>query len=74
MKKRSMSRLSVEVDDEALEEARALLGTRTKKDTINTALLEVVRRRTRLAAFQRAKEKGSRGDFDQLLVKQNYRR
>lgn len=69
-----MSKILVEVDDEALEEARELLGTRTKKDTVNTALLEVARRRKRLKAFQRGQEKGMRGDYDELLVKENYRR
>jgi Arc/MetJ family transcription regulator len=32
----------VDVDEERLEEARRVLGTRTKKDTINAALGEVV--------------------------------
>lgn len=39
-----MSMTAVDVDDSVLEQARAILGTTTKKDTINTALREVVRR------------------------------
>lgn len=40
-----MSMTAVDIDDEVLDRARAILGTRTKKDTINAALHEVVRRR-----------------------------
>jgi Arc/MetJ family transcription regulator len=32
----------IDVDEERLNEARELLGTRTKRDTINAALNEVV--------------------------------
>jgi Arc/MetJ family transcription regulator len=39
-----MSMTAVDIDDEALARAREILGTTTKKDTINTALREVVRR------------------------------
>lgn len=42
-----------------------LLGTRTKKDTINTALREVVRRLRRVEAAERLFEMGQRGDVDQ---------
>lgn len=40
-----MSMTAVDIDDTALEQARTILGTRTKKETINAALREVVRRR-----------------------------
>jgi Arc/MetJ family transcription regulator len=40
-----MSMTAVDVDDLVLDQARAILGTKTKKDTINLALREVVRRR-----------------------------
>ncbi|MEV5593305.1 type II toxin-antitoxin system VapB family antitoxin [Streptomyces sp. NPDC052496] len=36
-----MSKLLLEIDDEALAEAQKLLGTKTKKDTVNMALMEV---------------------------------
>lgn len=42
-----MSRTVIDLDDELLAEAGALLGTRTKKDTVNGALAELVRRRRR---------------------------
>ncbi|WP_405819061.1 type II toxin-antitoxin system VapB family antitoxin [Streptomyces sp. NBC_01390] len=69
-----MSKLLIEVDDEALAEAQLLLGTKTKKDTVNTALLEVAKRRRRAIALAKLREMGARGDFDILLDKRNYRR
>jgi Arc/MetJ family transcription regulator len=39
-----MAMTAVDIDDQVLDRARAILGTRTKKDTINAALREVVRR------------------------------
>lgn len=69
-----MSNLYVEVDDEALSEAAEILGTKTKKDTVNAALLEVAKRRRRLKALEELAAKGERGDFDALLDKENYRR
>ncbi|MEU3722567.1 type II toxin-antitoxin system VapB family antitoxin [Streptomyces sp. NPDC031705] len=68
-----MSNLYMEVDDEALAEAAAILGTRSKKDTVNAALHEVARRRKRLEALERLVEMGERGDFDVLLDKADYR-
>ncbi|MFD0358627.1 type II toxin-antitoxin system VapB family antitoxin [Streptomyces sp. NPDC127110] len=69
-----MSNLYMEVDDEALAEAAAILGTKSKKDTVNAALHEVARRRKRLEALERLVEMGERGDFDILLDKADYRR
>ncbi|MDQ6851601.1 MAG: type II toxin-antitoxin system VapB family antitoxin [Actinomycetota bacterium] len=37
-----MTRTLIDADDELLEQARVLLGTGTKKDTINAALAQVV--------------------------------
>lgn len=53
-----MSKLLIEVDDEALAEAQLLLGTKTKKDTVNTALLEVAKRRSRAIALAKLRERG----------------
>lgn len=69
-----MSNLYVEVDDEALSEAASILGTKSKKDTVNAALLEVAKRRRRLKALEELAAMGGRGDFDVLLDKGNYRR
>lgn len=40
-------RTVIDVDDEALADAAAILGTRTKVDTVNTALREIVARSRR---------------------------
>ncbi|MEV6652424.1 type II toxin-antitoxin system VapB family antitoxin [Streptomyces sp. NPDC051219] len=69
-----MSNLYVEVDDDALSEAASILGTTTKKDTVNAALREVAQRHRRLRALEELAAMGDRGDFDILLDKDNYRR
>jgi Arc/MetJ family transcription regulator len=69
-----MSKLLLEVDDDALAEAASILGTKTKRDTVNTALLEVAKQHTRALALAELREMGDRGDFDVLLDKKNYRR
>jgi Arc/MetJ family transcription regulator len=69
-----MSRLLVDVDDEALAEAQRVLGTSTKKETVNAALVEVSKRLRRLQALDKLVEMGKRGDFDMFLDKANYRR
>jgi Arc/MetJ family transcription regulator len=60
-----MSVTQVDLDDEALNEAMRLLGTKTKKETINMALREVVQRTRRVEAAQKLFEMGQRGDFDE---------
>ncbi|MFI0988153.1 type II toxin-antitoxin system VapB family antitoxin [Streptomyces exfoliatus] len=55
---------NVDADDDVLAEAAKLLGTPTKKDTINTALEDVVRRHRRRAAYQRLAERGARGELE----------
>lgn len=37
-----MTRTLIDADDELLDRARALLGTATKKDTVNAALAQVI--------------------------------
>lgn len=64
----------VEVDDEALAEAQSVLGTSTKKETVNAALVEVSKRLRRLQALDKLVAMGERGDFDPLLDKATYRR
>jgi Arc/MetJ family transcription regulator len=39
-----MGKTLIDLDDELLAQARVVLGTGTKKDTVNAALREVVRR------------------------------
>jgi len=46
-----MTKILVDVNDAMLAEAMELLGTTTKKDTVNHALEEVVARHRRIRAF-----------------------
>jgi Arc/MetJ family transcription regulator len=52
------------------------LGTSTKKDTVNTALREVLDNRRRALALARPREATADGAFDLALLadKRNYRR
>ena len=70
-----MSRTVIDLDDEALEAAAKELGTVTKRDTINTALREIVDRNRRLRALRELQELAEDGalDTDLLLDKRNYR-
>ena len=48
-----MARRVVDIDDEALVAAAAVLGTSTKVDTVNRALAEMASRPRRVAALER---------------------
>ncbi|MEV7004516.1 type II toxin-antitoxin system VapB family antitoxin [Streptomyces sp. NPDC093982] len=61
-----MSVTNVDLDDEVLAKAARLLGTTTKKDTINKALDEVVQRHRRRAAYEWLGEQGPAGGLDRL--------
>jgi len=63
----------IDVDEQALAEAAELLGTKTKKDTVNTSLREISQRLRRVQALARLTERGQAGDFDTLLDKSAYR-
>ena len=54
-----MTTTLINLDDEALEAAAAVLGTRTKVDTVNTALRAVVRRERQRASIERAFAQGT---------------
>jgi len=69
-----MAKVLIEIDDEALAEAAALLGTKTKKDTVNVALRETALRLRRAQALARLGELGESGTFDELLDKAAYRK
>lgn len=57
----------IEIDDEALSAAAKVLGTTTKKDTVNAALREVSQRFQRLRALEQLGEMADRGEFDAFL-------
>jgi Arc/MetJ family transcription regulator len=62
-----MTKTPVEIDDEALAAAAKVLGTTTKKDTVNAALREVSQRLLRLRALERLGEMADQGQFDEFL-------
>jgi Arc/MetJ family transcription regulator len=62
-----MIKTPIEIDQDALDVAAEVLGTKTKKDTVNAALREVGQRLVRLRAMSRLGEMAERGDFDEFL-------
>ena len=44
-------RTNVDIDDDVLREAQRLLGTRTKRETVDLALREVVARHRRIGVL-----------------------
>jgi Arc/MetJ family transcription regulator len=61
------TKTTIEIDQEALAVAAEVLGTKTKKDTVNAALREVGQRLLRLRALARLAEMADRGDFDEFV-------
>ncbi|WP_030155508.1 type II toxin-antitoxin system VapB family antitoxin [Glycomyces sp. NRRL B-16210] len=59
-----MSITQIDLNDEALQRAMDLMGTKTKKETVNTALVEYVERMERLKAAEWLYEQGRQGVFD----------
>lgn len=71
----AMVKTPIEIDEKALATAAEVLGTKTKKDTVNAALREVGQRLERLRALAQLGEMADRGDFDEFLGnKAAYRR
>ena len=71
-----MSRTVIDLDDELVASVAKELGTRTKKDTVNAALREVLENRRRALALTRLRDATTEGAFDVALLqdKLNYRR
>ena len=44
-------RTNIEIDDDLLQEAQALIGTRTKRETVDLALRELVSRHRRIGVL-----------------------
>ncbi|NNH69871.1 type II toxin-antitoxin system VapB family antitoxin [Nocardia uniformis] len=61
------SKTPIEIDEEALAIAAEVLGTKTKKDTVNAALREVGQRLVRIRALGRLGEMADEGDFDEFV-------
>ncbi|MFD5147950.1 type II toxin-antitoxin system VapB family antitoxin [Streptomyces sp. NPDC058401] len=71
-----MSRTVIDLDDELLADVAQALGTSTKRDTVNTALREVLETRRRALALTRLRAAAADGAFDLDILddKGNYRR
>lgn len=51
-----MPKTSIEIDDGKLKTVRGILGTRTKRETVDAALDDVIRRRQREQLVERLRE------------------
>ncbi|APS21780.1 MULTISPECIES: type II toxin-antitoxin system VapB family antitoxin [Streptomyces] len=59
-----MSGTRIDLDDEALAEAMRLMGTSTKKETVNGALRDYVARIKRLEGAEKLAACGEKGEFE----------
>ena len=64
-----MTKVLIDIDDDALAEASASLGTTAKKDTVNRTLRKIAERLRRANALARLAELGETGVLDELLDK-----
>ncbi|MET8544976.1 type II toxin-antitoxin system VapB family antitoxin [Kitasatospora sp. NPDC004799] len=62
-----MAKTMIDINEEALALAAEVLGTKTKKDTVNAALEEIGARRRRELALQELTRLAEDGAFDKLL-------
>lgn len=71
-----MSRTVIELDNDLLADVAQALGTRTKKETVNAALREVLEARRRALALTRLRAVAAEGavDLETFENKRNYRR
>jgi Arc/MetJ family transcription regulator len=59
---------NIEVDPTLLADAMRLFGTKTKKDTVNTALREAVQRLKRAEALEHLVNMADAGEFDAAIA------
>lgn len=70
-----MTRTVIDLDDQLVADVAKALGTSTKKETVNTALREVLENRRRALALTRLRAAAEGAfDLDLLEDKGNYRR
>lgn len=71
-----MTRTVIDLDDDLLAEVSNALGTKTKKETVNTALKEILETRRRAMALTRLRALVEGGAVDSEIFedKRNYRR
>jgi Arc/MetJ family transcription regulator len=71
----AVTRRVIDLDDQLIEAVSKELGARTKKDTVNAALREVLETRRRAVALTRLQDAVAEGAFELELLedKRNYR-
>lgn len=69
-----MTRTLIDTDDELLDRARAVLGTRTKKETVNAALAQVVALSARRQFLEEARAGALADAHDEVTTDQAWRR
>jgi Arc/MetJ family transcription regulator len=71
-----VSRTVIDLDDDLLAAVAKELGTTTKKETVNTALRQILENRRRAIALTRLRSAAAEGAFDLEMLedKRNYRR
>ncbi|MFE2427121.1 type II toxin-antitoxin system VapB family antitoxin [Streptomyces sp. NPDC059373] len=62
-----MAKTVIDLNEEALALAAEMLGTKTKKDTVNAALEDIAARLRRLRAIERMRRLAENGAFDKML-------
>jgi Arc/MetJ family transcription regulator len=62
-----MAKTTIDLDDDLLDQARAVLGTRTVEETVNGALGEIVARPTQAQLIVAEIERGHSGFYRRLL-------
>jgi Arc/MetJ family transcription regulator len=65
-----MAKTLIDVDDQLLADARTLLGTTTKKDTVNAALRAVIERQRRVEAFEDTRAQSFLADLTDPKVRE----
>jgi Arc/MetJ family transcription regulator len=64
-----MAKTSIEIDDGKMKTVRAILGTQTKRETVDAALDDVIRRRRREQLVERLKAmEGLDFDDEQVMA------
>lgn len=58
-------RTNIEIDDDVMREAQRLIGTRTKRETVDMALRELVARHRRLGVLELRGKVRWEGDLDE---------
>jgi len=58
-------RTNIEIDDEVMREAQDLIGARTKRETVDTALRELVARQRRVGVLSLRGRVRWEGDLEQ---------